>query len=120
MTIGPEPIMSIFFMSFLFGIKDDIIEKNKVVGGKGMKRVLSLIPVIGLVGAAVFSQSCASKSEVDALKSEIEALKKETEQIKKETEELKKEAREVKDMAEEISRKIEEHASDRSLHPGLQ
>ncbi len=85
-----------------------------------MKRRTLLLPLIGLTGFALFSQSCASKSEVEALRKEVEALKEETKQVKKETEQLKKEARDIKSMAEDISRKIDKHASDRTLHPGLQ
>ncbi|RLJ71092.1 uncharacterized protein DUF3359 [Hydrogenivirga caldilitoris] len=85
-----------------------------------MKKIKAILPVIGVTGLVLFGSSCASKSEVEALKKEVEALKEETQQVKKETEEVKKEAQETKNAAEELSRKIEEHMSDKTLHPGLQ
>ncbi len=84
-----------------------------------MKRLASFVSLIGLTAVAVFSLSCASKSEVEALRKEIENLKKDTQEVRKETEEVKKEAQEIKKMAEEISKKIDEHVNDTTLHPGL-
>ena len=92
----------------------------KTEEGSDMKRLVSLLSVTGIIAVAVFSQSCASKSELEALRKEVENLKKETQEVRKETEEVKKEAQEIKRMAEEISRKIDEHVSDTTLHPGQQ